>query len=68
MTGNSKFKPKGFDPKWLKEVGNGLMMEMVFTSNEKEKYNMKMTCVALEEESLTVNLSEYKSFMEMGKE
>ncbi|MEE9363494.1 MAG: DUF4412 domain-containing protein [Cellulophaga sp.] len=67
LSDNSKFKPKGFDLKWMKEFENGLMMEMEFTSNEKKKHNMKMTCVELVEESMTINLNEYKSFMEMGK-
>jgi len=61
MSGDSKFKPKGFDPKWLKEFKNGLMMQMQFTSNKKEKYNMKMTCVELVKEPLTINMSAYKS-------
>jgi len=61
MSGDSKFKPKGFDPKWLKEFKNGLMMEMQFTSNQKEKYNMKMTCIELVKEPLTINMSAYKS-------
>lgn len=65
MSSNSKFKPKGFDSKWLKEFENGLMMEMEFTSTKKKKHNMKMTCVELVKEAFSVNLSEYKSFMEM---
>ena len=63
MAGNSKFKPKGFNPKWLKEFKNGLMLEMDFVSSKKKKHNMKMTCVALVKEPLTIHLSEYKSFM-----
>jgi len=66
MAGNSKFKPKGFNPKWLKEFKNGLMLEMQFTSSKKKKHNMKMTCIELVKEPLSINLSEYKSFMEMG--
>ena len=67
ISSNSNFKPKGFDTKWLKEFENGLMMEMEFTSNKKEKYNMKMTCVELEETPISINLGEYKSLMEMGQ-
>lgn len=66
LAGSSQFKPKGFNPKWLKEFKNGLMMEMQFTSNKKKKYNMKMTCIALVQEPFSINLSEYKSFMNMG--
>ena len=64
--GNPKFAPKGVDVKWLKSFKNGLMMEMTFTSFKKPKHNMKMTCVALVKESFTVNIKEYKSFMNMG--
>ena len=67
MSGNSKFKPKGFNTAWLKEFKNGLMMEMSFISNKKKKHNIKMTCVELVEEPISINLSEYKSFMSMGK-
>ena len=66
LAGSSQFKPKGFNPKWLKEFKNGLMMEMNFISNKKEKYNVKMTCVELVQEPFSINLSEYKSFMNMG--
>ena len=66
LSGNSKFKPKGFKTEWIKEIGNGLMLEMQFISNKKKKHNMKMTCVKLVEETFSINLSEYKSFMNMG--
>ncbi len=66
---NSKYNHfKGFDTKTLREFKNGLMMEMEFTSNKKKKHNMKMTCVALEQEPFSINLNEYKSFMGMGNE
>lgn len=61
ISGNSKFTPKGFNPKWLKEFENGLMMEMNFKSSKKEKYNMKMTCVSLKKNPFTINISDYKS-------
>jgi len=66
MAGNSKFKPKGFNPKWLKEFKNGLMLEMNFVSSKRKKHNIKMTCVELVKEPFSINLSAYKSFMEMG--
>jgi len=67
-SGNPKYAPKSFKQEWLKEYQNGLMMEMTFVSNKKAKHNMKMTCVELAKEPFTVNISEYKSFMEMGRE
>ncbi len=64
---DSKYKHfKGFDTNTLREFKNGLMMEMEFTSNKKKKHNMKMTCVALEQEPFSINPNEYKSFMQMG--
>ncbi len=66
---NSKYNHfKGFDTKILREFKNGLMMEMQFTSKKNKKHNMKMTCVALEQEPFSINLNEYKSFMGMGNE
>jgi len=62
MSSDPKYKPKGFDPKWMNEFKDGLMLEMEFKSNKKEKYNVKMTCVELVEESLDINMKEYKSF------
>lgn len=57
---NAKQLPKGFDPKWLDKIGdNSLMMEMDFVNKKKSKQSAKMTCVALENEPLTVNISEY---------
>lgn len=57
---NAKQLPKGFDPKWLDKIGdNSLMMEMDFVNKKKSKQSAKMTCVALENDPLTVNISEY---------
>ena len=58
---NSKRLPKGFDPKWLDKIGdNSLMMEMGVVNKNKPKENMKMSCVALEEESIFIDMSEYE--------
>ncbi|MBJ2173975.1 DUF4412 domain-containing protein [Aureibaculum sp. A20] len=67
-SGDSKFAPKGFKQEWLNEFKNGLMMEMTFTSSNKPKNNMKMTCIELVKEPTTIYLNEYKSLMEMGRE
>ncbi len=57
---NAKQLPKGFDPKWLDKIGdNSLMMEMDFVNKKKSDQSAKMTCIALENELLTVNISEY---------
>lgn len=57
---NAKQLPKGFDPKWLDKIGdNSLMMEMQMVHKKKRKYNATMTCVALENEPLTINMAEY---------
>ncbi len=58
---NSQRLPKGFDPKWLDKIGdNSLMMELNMVNKNKAKQNVKMTCVALEEESIYINMSEYE--------
>jgi len=58
---NSKRLPKGFDPKWLDKIGdNSLMMEMDMVNKKKPKQSAKMTCVALEEELTSINMSEYE--------
>lgn len=57
---NAKHLPKGFDPKWLDKIGaNSLMMEIDMEHKTKSKHSATMTCVALEKEPLTIDLSEY---------
>ena len=52
--------PKGFDPKWMDKVGkDNLMMEMRVDHKHKKKFNATITCVALEREPLTIDISEY---------
>jgi len=51
--------PKGFDPEWLKQAENGLVMEMNFEHKKKSKRNMTMKCVMLEQENRTINVSDY---------
>ena len=58
----SKKNPKGFNPTWLKQFENGLVMEMDFKSSKKKKYNTKMKCIALKKEKKSINISEYKFF------
>lgn len=56
-----KKMPKGFDPKWFDKIGeNNLMMEMQMVHKKKKKHSATITCVALEKEPLTINISEYK--------
>lgn len=53
--------PKGFDRKWLDKIGsNSLMMEMDMENKKKPKQSAKMTCIALEEESMLIDMSEYE--------
>ena len=54
-------RPKGFDPRWLKEFENGLMMEMDFKSSKKDKYDFKTTCVGLDKENLSINAGDYST-------
>lgn len=53
--------PKGFDRKWLDKIGdNSLMMEMDMINKKKPKKSAKMTCVALEQEDVIIDMSEYE--------
>jgi hypothetical protein len=40
----------------------GLVMEMDFKDKKNKKKQMKMTCIKLEEESYTINKSDYQSY------
>ncbi|MFS4417289.1 DUF4412 domain-containing protein [Maribacter sp. 2307ULW6-5] len=55
-----KRMPKGFNPKWMDKLGKeNLMMEMQMVHKRKKKHNATITCVALEEEPMTIAISEY---------
>lgn len=57
----SKQLPKGFDPKWLDQIGeNSLMMEMDYVSKNKKGQSAKMTCIALEKQPIDIKLADYK--------
>jgi len=58
---NNNKASKGFDANMLKQFKKGLVMEMTFTSNKKEKYNMNMRCISLKKDAFKVNLNDYKS-------
>lgn len=62
---NSKTKmPKGFKPSWMKKYAeNGLMMEMEYTDKKKNKNNMTMLCVGLEETDFSIQASDYGSML-----
>jgi hypothetical protein len=62
---DKKNVPRGFDPKWLDKVGNGLVMEMNYTDKKKEKNSARMTCVALNEEIFSIHKDDYQ-FMDMN--
>jgi len=61
---NTENLPKGFDPKWLNEFAgkNSLMMEMEMINKKKKKKSAKMRCLALKQEPLTINISNYEFF------
>lgn len=58
--GHTKHMPKGFNPKWLEAADNSLVLEMDFIHKKKKKYNSKMVCVALENESTSVIINDYE--------
>jgi len=58
---NAKRLPKGIDPKWMDKIGdNSLMMEMDVVNKKKPKQSTTMTCVALEENPMSIYMSEYE--------
>ncbi|TXE16949.1 DUF4412 domain-containing protein [Psychroserpens burtonensis] len=60
-----KTKPKGFDPKWMEMAENSIVLEMDMIHKKKKKYNVKMTCVALEKSPKTLVVSDYE-FMDLN--
>lgn len=62
---DTKNMPKGFNPKWLDKIENSLVMEMEYTDKNKKKNTAKMTCVALNEKSISINISDYE-FMNLN--
>jgi len=63
--GSPKSLPKGFDPKWMEKVENSIMMEIDIVNKKKKKHSAKMTCVALEKSTKTIDVSDYE-FMELN--
>ncbi|EDP72551.1 hypothetical protein FBALC1_15657 [Flavobacteriales bacterium ALC-1] len=57
---HTKHIPKGFNPKWFELADNSLVLEMDFTHKKKKKYNSKMVCVALDNESTSIKVDEYQ--------
>jgi len=62
---NVKSIPKGFDPKMLSTIKNGLIMEMEYTSKEDKNNTTTLKCVILKKNPFTINKSDYQ-FMNMN--
>lgn len=56
---DTKSIPKGFNPKWLNQAENSLVMEMEFIDKKKAKNNSTMLCVGLEEKVFSINPGSY---------
>lgn len=56
--GNSA--PSGFDPSWLKQAENGVILEMEFINKSFDDKTTKMYCTELAKESFTIKLSDYQ--------
>jgi hypothetical protein len=60
---NMENKNSQANQKWMKDV-DGLMLEMAMTTTSNKKpETMKMTCVALEESTFSIDTKDYKKFM-----
>ncbi|MEO6346920.1 MAG: DUF4412 domain-containing protein [Aquaticitalea sp.] len=64
---NSKNMPKGFNADWMKQMENGLMMELIYKDKLKPKNDMTMTCIALDKTDFSIKTSDYKSSL-FGKQ
>ncbi|SFZ93420.1 protein of unknown function [Flaviramulus basaltis] len=65
----SKNLPKGFNKKWLEKLeDNSLMMEMTYTNKKKSKLSGTMTCVALVNETKSIQVSDYSFDFQKGTE
>ncbi|MCK0124916.1 DUF4412 domain-containing protein [Gelidibacter sp. F2691] len=63
MWDNGKTKlPKGFNPAWMAKYSeNALMMEMHYVDKKKDKNNMTMECIGVDETNFSLQTSEYGS-------
>ena len=59
----SRSTPKGFDPSWLNNIEESLIMEIEFQSKDKKHTNAKIKCIALKKESFSIRKQDYQ-FME----
>ncbi len=57
---NVKSIPKGFDPKMLSTIKNGLIMEMEYTNKEENKNTTTLRCVLLKKNSFKIQKSDYQ--------
>jgi len=61
---DKKNMPKGFHPALMEKYAeSGLMMQMVYVDKKKDKNNMTMECVGLDETDFSINASAYGSMM-----
>ena len=66
---DKKSIPKGFDPKWLDQMKDGLVMEMVCTNKKKDKYSFTMTAQSLEQKDMAIYRKDFQfmnGFMGLG--
>jgi len=57
---NAKNIPKGFDPKMLSTIKNGLIMEMEYTNKEEKNNTTTLRCVLLRKNPFTIKKSDYQ--------
>lgn len=57
---NVKSIPKGFDPKMLSTIKNGLIMEMEYTNKEENNNATTLRCVLLKKNPFKIQKSDYQ--------
>ena len=60
FSAETKNIPKGFNPKWLDKLENGLVMEMEYKNKNENNEITNMRCIALNKNSFTINKSDYQ--------
>ncbi|GLU43768.1 hypothetical protein [Allomuricauda sp. NBRC 101325] len=57
---DKKSIPKGFDPRWLDKMKDGLVMEMVCTNKKKDKFSFTMTAQSLDQKEFSIHPAEFQ--------
>ncbi len=66
---DKKSVPKGFDPRMLDQLKDGLVMEMICTNKKKDKFSFTLTAQSLESKEMSIHRKDFQfmnGFMGLG--